>query len=89
MEKVLPAGYISIFGNYIWDLFVDKDFRGRGIATNLIKEAMKRIINMGEKLIFATVYKENTISLNLCKSLGFTIDAQVDNKNHLTCQINK
>lgn len=33
--------------------------------------------------------KENTISLNLCKSLGFTIGAQVDNKYLLTCRSNK
>ncbi|MGV8151493.1 MAG: GNAT family N-acetyltransferase [Candidatus Nanoarchaeia archaeon] len=75
------AGYIlgNIFtnpwksGGYIDDLYVDKAFRRKGIATKLLNEFIHQLKNKGIKTCQLGVSKKNTQAIKLYKKLGFDI----------------
>ena len=50
------------------EIYLEEEFRGRGIGTNLIKDIFKF-----KKNVYLWVYKNNRNALNLYKSLGFII----------------
>lgn len=79
-EEDKPVGYIfakKIDVNYLIDgLYVDADFRTKGIATRLIKEVIKEINLLGNFQIYINVLKENKIAVTLYKKLGFTIEKE-------------
>ena len=54
--------YISLVG-------VKKDYRGRGIARNMMKEAIQVAKEGGMKIL--GIHSNNPLALNLYKSLGF------------------
>ena len=56
---------------YIYDTFVHPDFRGKGIHTVVVQEAMRYIKSHGCKGVFSVVNKANTPSLRTFKKLGF------------------
>lgn len=57
---------------YYGDLNVRSDYRRMGIATNLIRAAMRHLSEMGAKMIRCYVEDNNKASLSLQRSLGFT-----------------
>jgi len=75
-----PIGYIfakKIDNKYLIDgLYVDCDFRNKGIATKLIKEIINEIYSLGNFKIYITVLKENKIALELYEKMGFTIEQE-------------
>lgn len=85
-EDNVAGGYIfarRVSNGYLIDgLYVDIDFRNRGIATKLIKEVIKLIRLEGDYEIFIKVMKENKDACLLYKKLGFIIDFQ-DNLRYL------
>ncbi len=54
-------------------LAVRADMRRRGVATALMKEAMRRLYNQGCKKVFLEVRVSNTAARRLYEKLGFRI----------------
>ena len=75
-----PIGYIfakKIDNKYLIDgLYVDINFRNKGIATKLIKVIIKEIYSLGDYEIFINVLKENKIAINLYKNIGFIVEQE-------------
>lgn len=75
--KNVKVGYIfakKIDNKYLIDgLYVDQNYRNNKIATELLKEVIKKIYSFGSYQIFINVIKENEIAVNLYKNVGFVI----------------
>ena len=75
-----PIGYIfakKIDDKYLIDgLYIDINFRNKGIATKLIKVIIKEIYSLGDYEIFINVLKENKIAVNLYKNIGFIVEQE-------------
>ena len=58
----------------IWGVFVEKDFRGHGIARRLMSGVLDRAASLdGLEQIILTVGDHQTAAKNLYVSLGFTV----------------
>lgn len=75
-----PIGYIfakKIDDKYLIDgLYIDINFRNKGIATKLIKVIIKEIYSLGDYEIFINVLKENKVAVNLYKNIGFIVEQE-------------
>lgn len=49
-----------------------KDYRGRGLGTQLITRALKHAKEIGLEKVELSVYTENTAAIKLYKKMGFT-----------------
>lgn len=70
-------GYIGMYWvldeGYVYNLAVDKDFRGLKIATNLINELFKYSESIGLKFLSLEVRRSNEIAKCLYQKLGFKL----------------
>lgn len=86
-EENKPIGYIfakRIDEKYLIDgLYVDINFRNKGIATKLIKEIIKEIYLLGDFEIFINVLKENKVAVNLYKNIGFIVEQEDELKFYM------
>lgn len=75
-----PIGYIFAKkkdAKYLLDgLYIDKNYRKKGIATKLINEIIKEIYLLGDYEIFINVLKENKVAVNLYKNIGFIVEQE-------------
>jgi len=55
----------------IWGFHLDKDFRGKGLANDMLDLALKEAKNLGIKKIIAYVKHDNVKSIHLHEKLGF------------------
>lgn len=55
------------------ELFVKKEYRGKGIGENLLKEAIKKLNELKPKLILVGTEKEHKEAIKLYKKMGFEI----------------
>ncbi len=55
------------------ELFVKKEFRGRGIGSALLKKAIKKLQNFKVKIILVGTEKENKEAIKLYKKVGFEL----------------
>jgi PhnO protein len=55
------------------EFFVKKEFRGKGIGSKLIKEAIRKLQRMNVKIILVGTEKENKEAIALYKRVGFEI----------------
>ena len=82
-----PIGYIfakKIDDKYLIDgLYVDVNFRNKGIATKLIKEIIREIYLLGDYEIFINVLKKNKVAVNLYNKLGFNIKEETDSRYYM------
>ena len=82
-----PIGYIfakKIDDKYLIDgLYVDINFRNKGIATKLIKVIIKEIYSLGDYEIFINVLKENKVAVNLYKNIGFIVEQEDELKFYM------
>lgn len=82
-----PIGYIfakKIDDKYLIDgLYVDINFRNKGIATKLIKEIIREIYLLGDYEIFINVLKKNKVAVNLYNKLGFNIKEETDSRYYM------
>jgi ribosomal protein S18 acetylase RimI-like enzyme len=73
-DNNIPLGYIFakyIDNAYLIDgLYVDINYRNRGIASKLLYEIINYINNYD---IYINVIKDNIIAFNLYKSIGFSV----------------
>ncbi len=86
-EENKPIGYIfakRIDKKYLIDgLYIDNNFRNKGIATKLIKEIIKEIYLLGDFEIFINVLKENKVAVNLYKNIGFIVEQEDELKFYM------
>lgn len=82
-----PIGYIfakKIDDKYLIDgLYIDINFRNKGIATKLIKEIIKEIYLLGDYEIFINVLKKNKVAVNLYKNIGFIVEQEDELKFYM------
>lgn len=82
-----PIGYIfakKIDDEYLIDgLYIDINFRNKGIATKLIKVIIKEIYSLGNYKIFINVMKKNKVAVNLYKNIGFIVEQEDELKFHM------
>ena len=82
-----PIGYIfakKIDDKYLIDgLYIDINFRNKGIATKLIKVIIKEIYSFGDYEIFINVLKENKLAVNLYKNIGFIVEQEDELKFYM------
>lgn len=82
-----PIGYIfakKIDDKYLIDgLYVDFNFRNKGIATKLIKEIIREIYLLGDYKIFINVLKNNKVAVNLYKNIGFMVEQEDELKFYM------
>lgn len=78
-EDNLVVGYVflkqvicdDVKGYLIDGLFVEKEYRNRGIATKLLKESLNMVKDRDIYFVDVGAMAENKTSFNLYKSLGF------------------
>ena len=82
-----PIGYIfakKIDDKYLIDgLYIDINYRNKGIATKLIKAIIKEIYSLGDYEIFINVLKENKVAVNLYKNIGFIVEQEDELKFYM------
>ena len=82
-----PIGYIfakKIDDKYLIDgLYIDINFRNKGIATKLIKVIIKEIYLLGDYNIFINVLKKNKVAVNLYKNIGFIAEQEDELKFYM------
>lgn len=80
-------GYIfakKIDDKYLIDgLYVDINFRNKGIATKLVKEIIREIYLLGDYEIFINVLKKNKVAVNLYNKLGFNTKEETDSRYYM------
>lgn len=76
-DNNINLGYIfgkKINNEYLIDsLYVDINYRNKGIATKLINAIIKEIYSLGNYQVFINVIKENKIAVDLYENIGFII----------------
>lgn len=86
-NKNNPIGYIfakKTDDKYLIDgLYIDINFRNKGIATKLIKVIIKEIYSLGDFEIFINVLKENKVAVNLYKNIGFIVEQEDELKYYM------
>lgn len=86
-NKNKPIGYIfakKIDDKYLIDgLYIDINFRNKGIATKLIKEIIREIYLFGDYEIFINVLKKNEVAVNLYKNNGFIVEQEDESKFYM------
>lgn len=82
-----PMGYIfakKINDKYLIDgLYIDINFRNKGIATKLIKEVIREIYLFGDYEIFINVLKKKKVAVNLYKNNGFIVEQEDELKFYM------
>lgn len=73
IEKDRIVGSVACYGNEIDDLFVNKQYQGRGIGRQLLLWGINYIRNKNVAPIFLHVAEWNKKAVSLYKSVGFTI----------------
>lgn len=86
-NKNKPIGYIfakKIDNKYLIDgLYIDINFRNKGIAIKLIKVIIKEIYSLGDYKIFINVLKKNKVAVNLYKNIGFIVEQEDELKFYM------
>jgi ribosomal protein S18 acetylase RimI-like enzyme len=80
-NQIIPVGFTQLYPKYSsvravknWilnDLFVDVEFRKKGIGEKLIRAAMEFARNDGAKFVQLETAKDNYIAQKLYESIGF------------------
>lgn len=82
-----PIGYIfakKVDDKYLIDgLYVDFNFRSKGVATKLIKEIIREIYLLGDYKIFINVLKKNKVAVSLYKNIGFMVEQEDELKFYM------
>ena len=73
-KNIIGAVYFVDQGGLItiWSLAVDKEYRGRGVGSGLVKRGIKYSAKKKRKMISTIVDLSNVSSINLFKKQGLT-----------------
>lgn len=82
MDGETLAGYCGVKPEgtrlFLSKLYLRKDYRGRGLSTKLLNEAIRFAKEQGKAAVYLTCNKYNTHSLDVYKAKGFVqIDSAV------------
>lgn len=74
-------GYMAIKAEpdriFLSKLYIEKDFRGRGIASQFINLVIDKARELGKEFISLTVNKNNLTSISIYKKMGFEIEGEL------------
>ncbi len=62
-------------GKMIDEIFIEENYRNKGIGTNLIKDVLNRY-----KKVYLWVYKDNVKAVNLYRRLGFIVKEDTESR---------
>jgi ribosomal protein S18 acetylase RimI-like enzyme len=62
---------------FLSKLYIEKDFRGRGIASQFINLLIDRAKELGKEVIALTVNKNNITSISIYKNMGFAVEGEL------------
>ncbi|MGI6576884.1 MAG: GNAT family N-acetyltransferase [Eubacteriales bacterium] len=62
---------------FLSKLYIEKDFRGRGIADQFIRLLVDRAKELRKEIISLTVNKNNLTSISIYKKMGFEIEGEL------------
>src|SRR5690625_3239370 len=65
---------------FIWQIAINSDFRGRGIATKLVTKLLNQLKNEKIRFLEATVTRSNLASSNLFKGIAKKYDTEYEIK---------
>jgi len=65
---------------FIWQIAINSDYRGRGIATKLVTKLLKQLKNEKIRFLEATVTRSNLASSNLFKGIAEKFNTKYDIK---------
>ncbi|MFG2358830.1 GNAT family N-acetyltransferase [Streptomyces sp. NPDC048521] len=66
-------------------LWTDPEFRGRGIASRLVRAALAQAAESGVSLVRLSVWKWRAAAIALYERLGFTVTESWDERDGLVC----
>lgn len=69
--KNIPIGDCSIFDDKMLAIVIDKEYRGKGIASKVLEFLISYARNMGYENLNAEIYEFNKVSKNLFAKHGF------------------
>jgi len=58
-------------------IYVHREYRGKGVGSKLLEEAMKYLQSRGVEIVLAEVRADNEASMKLFTKYGFTVDHTV------------
>ncbi|MDE5558616.1 MAG: GNAT family N-acetyltransferase [Ruminococcus sp.] len=72
------CGYIGVKPEnddrfFLSKLYLCKDMRGKGIATEMLRRVFGEARNIGKKSVYLTVNKHNTHAIEVYKKTGFSV----------------
>jgi len=74
-------GYMAICAEpdrmFLSKLYIEKDFRGRGIASQFVRLLIDEAKAAGKSKIALTVNKKNLTSISVYKTMGFEIEGEL------------
>lgn len=70
-------GEYSIMGYYLYNVFIDKAYRGHGYCKKLVKHAISR-----KKNLYLDVDPDNIAAIKCYKSCGFVFQKKLNNYHH-------
>jgi ribosomal protein S18 acetylase RimI-like enzyme len=72
-ETGTPVGFVLCWtSGFIKDVAVHQDWRGRGLGTALLLQAMRRLSSRGLRKVALKVVEENAVARRLYARHGFT-----------------
>lgn len=60
------------------EIFIEEEFRNKGIGTNIIKDVLKN-----NDIVYLWVYKENIQAISLYKKLGFKVLEETESRYYM------
>ena len=69
--RIFPDGR---YGYYMSYLFINEEYRGRKVGSNLIKKLIKKCLDKGVKFIILTCDTQDKKAINFYTKYGFKID---------------
>lgn len=72
------CGYIGVKPEdderfFLSKLYLRKDMRGRGIASEMLRKVFEEARNIGKKSVYLTVNKHNSHAIEVYKKTGFSV----------------
>ena len=83
-HKELPCGYLALVANeeekklMISKIYVDAEFRGLNLGTELLDFSVQKAKENGYKLLWLTVNKNNSNSIQWYEKRGFEIKEKIE-----------
>ncbi len=82
-DRYLPAPLRGTLQGYVSEAVVRRDQAGRGLGTQLLKEALASLATMGVHMVFIDRHEENRASAGMMRRAGFVeVETYPDPRRH-------